>query len=496
MRRTLSIALCILMVVSLLCVGVSAADGTAISDAAGFAAMDPAGSYYLDADITIDTTFAAAFTGNFDGNGHTITTSVPLFAEVGGATIKNLTIAGTISVTGSSAYAAALALRVTKNTTTNFENIVNKANITGEYRTGGLVGQINCGASGSVTTKTTFTKCSNLANVSGSGMVGGLVGYSQGADDTFIDCVNKGSVTNASGCCGGIIGRTAGDYTDSGKSKTLGAQTLKATFTNCVNEGAIKGTTNVGGIVGLLRANTSTITGCINKGAITSEGGKSCDAGGIVGHAGSSAYFATVNVSKCDNYGAITQKRNAETPIDLTTLSADAPTDCAAGIVAYVYGSGDYGVGKISECNNYGDVNSCLFASQFFGYSNQVKTEIKNCKGLGKLIGHFKVIIGASSSGVSDETYTFPYGISGLQLAKGDATEYFTYACADANAGNRIKLEDYMAKCPDNIKYIEDEPVPPAPPSPSTGDSFVIYAVVAVVAVLGVAIVAKKKVND
>ncbi len=489
MRKTIAVIMSIVMIVSMLCRGISATPaGTAITDAAGFAAMDPAGSYYLDADITVDTTYATAFTGNFDGNGHTITTSVPLFAEVGGGSFKNLIIEGAISVTGSDVYAAALALRVTKNTVTTFENIVNKANVTGEYRAGGIVAQINASAAEDASTETTFTKCFNYGKVAGTSMVGGIVGYSQGAKTTFVDCVNMGDVSDSSGLAGGIIGRDAGDL------KT-GSSFFTVTITNCYNGGKISGTSNVAGIAGYVKSIVANITGCVNVGEVSST---TNDAGGIVGHIGAKDYLATANIKNCKNFGTI-------------NYTGDNATGSAAGIAAYCYGSGDVGNVMIEDCCNYGAINSTKFASHFIGYVNNLKATIKNCTGAAAITDeNYKVIVGCSSAGVSDGTFAYGFNFAGITLKNGDATDRFSYATAEANAGNIISLREYMEKCPGVITYadvaVPQAPAAPTPagntndpvtpPAPSTGDSFVIYAVVAVVAVLGVAFVAKKRVSD
>lgn len=59
--------------------------------------MKPDGKYYLAAVITLTASFGE-FSGTFDGNGKTVTTSVPVFAKVTG-TVKNLTVAGEINGT-------------------------------------------------------------------------------------------------------------------------------------------------------------------------------------------------------------------------------------------------------------------------------------------------------------------------------------------------------------------------------------------------------------
>ena len=73
MRKTISLIISVLMVVSLLSVGVFAAEGTAINNADDFKNMAADGVYYLAADITVDTTYETDFVGTLDGNGKTVT---------------------------------------------------------------------------------------------------------------------------------------------------------------------------------------------------------------------------------------------------------------------------------------------------------------------------------------------------------------------------------------------------------------------------------------
>ena len=66
--------------------------GTAVTNAAEFAAMTADGNYYLANDIEITASYAADFTGKLDGNGKTVTVSAPLFKNLKGE-VKNLKIA-------------------------------------------------------------------------------------------------------------------------------------------------------------------------------------------------------------------------------------------------------------------------------------------------------------------------------------------------------------------------------------------------------------------
>ena len=63
MKKALSLIMAICMIAALCSFSVAAApEGTAISSAADFAAMDPAGTYYLANDITISEPYVNPFT--------------------------------------------------------------------------------------------------------------------------------------------------------------------------------------------------------------------------------------------------------------------------------------------------------------------------------------------------------------------------------------------------------------------------------------------------
>ena len=87
MKKTLSIILTLCMLLGLCSFSVAAApEGTAITDAAGFAAMDPAGIYYLANDIIVEASYAQTFTGTLDGNNHVIKNVTMKTASTYGAT--------------------------------------------------------------------------------------------------------------------------------------------------------------------------------------------------------------------------------------------------------------------------------------------------------------------------------------------------------------------------------------------------------------------------
>ena len=250
------------------------------------------------------------FTGNFDGDGHSITGMsitfdsddksigapyLGLFGYVKGtadkkAEIKNLTLTGTLSITE------------------NYRN---------SYAySGGLVGAAEYISFTDVTTDVTVTAKQGTAPYPWS-YVGGFAGTVKNAD--FLRCVNNGSVTSD------------GDYVSG-----FAALSEKTTYTSCMNNGAITGRTKIGGLgaevkstkvvdscntgaIGLIAYGTgkqaigglfaeirygSSITRSYNSGAVTGD----CYVGGLVGSVGSSSDATNGPSYIVDSYnsGAIT----------------------------------------------------------------------------------------------------------------------------------------------------------------------------------------------
>ena len=116
-----------------------------------------------------------AFSGTFDGDGHTITAAITdtdnegtaLFNSIDGATIKNLTVAGTIS---GGDYAAA---------------IVGFAKGAGRPATEETLGS----------SKNSIENCVASASVSGGTHVGGLLGHALDSDISISTCVFSGKLT-------------------------------------------------------------------------------------------------------------------------------------------------------------------------------------------------------------------------------------------------------------------------------------------------------------
>ena len=200
------------------------AEGT-VSSAKEFAAMDASGSYTLTKDIIVTEPYASDFSGTFDGNGHTVTldiegnsANVGLFRKLGGgATVKNVTVAGQVTATG-------------------------KNNV------GGIAGN----ADGNVTVE----NCKNTASIKGSKAVGGILGYSEPGSGfvTISSCANMGSVSGTRKQVGGIAGNVVGTHI----------------IRNCYNQGDISDGAGIlgRGTKGVLVENCYTVGSVETNGAI------------------------------------------------------------------------------------------------------------------------------------------------------------------------------------------------------------------------------------
>ncbi len=178
------------------------------------------------------------YKGTFDGNDHEIknlyvtgTTSnhYGLFGVLGAdGTIRNLTVSGRVEITGSgSNYYGIGGIVGQLGGAGTIENCTNKAAVSGNYNTAGIVGRV--GSSGG-----TIRACANLGDISGSNSVGGIVGYAYNGV-TASHCYNRGSVTAEVSKAGGIVG-----YMDDSGAK----------FSNCYTTGAVTAKSEYNPVVG------------------------------------------------------------------------------------------------------------------------------------------------------------------------------------------------------------------------------------------------------
>ncbi len=431
MRKTLSAILSVIMILSVLSgglVSVSAADGTAVSTAEEFANMKPDGKYYLAADITLTASFGE-FSGTFDGNGKTVTTSVPVFAKVTG-TVKNLTVAGEINGTDT---VAALAVEADGAT---IEKVTNKANVnTSKGHAAGIVALLNGNAS-------TVAGCTNKGKITNSSStvhdsVAGIVCKIYAASSVVDGCVNEGDVTVAKTADGGNGNAAAGIVARTDFNNNA----INITIKNCTNKGKIYGHHWTGGICGLIDL-TTTITGCVNYGDIES---RNSIAGGIAGRLSSGEKVASpenivFTLKNCTNYGSVigrddetggivgwvkrviyieycfnygnisSPNKGAAGVVGHIGADSRAPADnhkissvkyCGnegtitgtsgniGGVVGYVAAKNDENdkiYADISYCYNFGEVNSTkkANASGILGYTKSQYLQISNCLSGGK----------------------------------------------------------------------------------------------------------------
>ena len=171
-----------------------------------------------------------AYTGTFDGAGYTVTglnitgtatRNCGLFGYVYGGVVKNLTVKGTITLTGNGGSS---------------------------YGAGGIVGQLS-GQTGAI------RNCRSDVTVQGGQNVGGIVGYVAGeyntATKSITGCVNTGAISSNGYNAGGIVGYISG----------------QVTVDSCYNRGnCTSGSYRAGGIAAYLYSSYATVKNCYTTG--------------------------------------------------------------------------------------------------------------------------------------------------------------------------------------------------------------------------------------
>ncbi len=300
-------------------------------------------------------TASKPFSGEFDGQGNKVKGNVKaLFGSVENANIHD------VNVEASSAQYSALIQATNGNTT--LKNI----------------------------TVTGSVKGSNPLEKYGAA---GLVSYVPEGTLTVESCNNYATVTDASYCAGGIVGRTAAPVTlkncnnfgaitstryDGAKAAgMIGMPAADATLDGCTNYGNITVTTNQGGCAGagMIGWDNSgfTMTNCANKGDISVTASNINGivlAGGLVG--GSGWNNGGVVIDKCSNTGSVKVIGNS-------LASGVSPTYdkglYAGGIVACE----TYGTVSVTNTNNTGAVSAESPAGGALQYVSSL------CGGLGWL---------------------------------------------------------------------------------------------------------------
>ncbi|MHC4110665.1 MAG: GLUG motif-containing protein, partial [Planctomycetota bacterium] len=213
-----------------------------------------------------------AFSGVFDGNGHTISNfayastyraNIGLFGYVRGGKVRDLGLIDPNVDAGTGFYVGSLVGYLREGTITNC--YVEGGSVTGEDYVGGLVGWNNYG---------TITNCYATGGVTGIEDVGGLLGTNlYGA---IVNCYSTGSVSGNYNKIGGLVG-----WSDEG------------TITKCYSTSSVIGTNYVGGLLG---HNGGTITNSYSRGSVVGDN----HVGGLVG-----VNYYMAKITKCYSSGTV-----------------------------------------------------------------------------------------------------------------------------------------------------------------------------------------------
>ncbi len=414
MRKFTSVLLALVLCAALLCIGAAAAGtGDAIEidtpeelEKIGVDSSYPlSGNYILTDDIELDGSennliypigySGGAFTGTFDGDGHTIsglymnaqsagnqTRGLGLFSYLGSdGTVKNLTVEGEIDPEDRNGSVGGI-VGANYGKVINCTSGVDIKNDNGETEAtiGGVVGNAEVG---STIDNCRYTGTINVIYIGGNTMgMGGVVGQASGC--TVSNCENAGTV-KSNIWKGGIVGRNNG-----------GAQVL-----NCRNSGIVESNNPAagagsGGVVG---DNYGTIENSYNTGAVT---GGDCT-GGVTAHNAADSSGATCIVENCYNAGTVSGSGNVGGVVGHNNSSATYTATVKSSYnTGTVTGSGNVGgvigvieSGSVSDCYNTGNVTGSEDGSNAGGVVGAVgraqgskfERTVSNCYNTGDVTG-------------------------------------------------------------------------------------------------------------
>lgn len=311
MKKVISFMLIFMMVLcvcfSTLPAMAASPEGSAVRNAADLAAMSSDGSYYLSNDITISSSYASAFKGTLDGNGHKIKiadgANVSPFKKLEGATVKNLTVEGVINIRSKTSYGG-----IAEEGYGRFENVTSKVGISAMVedffnsvgasqgcfiaKATGECEFINCKNQASVTVITQTESSVTQATVGFGGFIG--TAMASGGSISFTDCVNDAAITSLEPCINvaGFVGASVDTALN---------------FTSCENNAIIVGASSnsqhcgVGGFVGTATGSSINVKDCHNNANVQSNG----NLGHGGGFAGRLSNVANFNVDRFSNSGSV-----------------------------------------------------------------------------------------------------------------------------------------------------------------------------------------------
>lgn len=262
---------------------------------------------------------------------------VGLFGVIENATVKNLTVEGSVI--------------------NNFAAENAETKVDSKYSgTGAIVGMVRTGS--------TLENLVNKASVFGAGNSGGVAGYVHNFGEgtvNVINCANYGVVDSSVGNIGGVLGRI---FTDTVTSDTDTAF-VAVTVDGCVNYADLSFTSEDrmrgGGVIGYTRSldGVLVIKNCRNEGDITASNNGQFSSNipyvaGIIGrNEMATGASAAIQILDCINLGDINTSR------------------ISGGITAYISRGEACNLNQniVSGCVNLGDVNGSYFAAGIVTYA-------------------------------------------------------------------------------------------------------------------------------
>ena len=257
----------------------------------------------------IGTAYWNAYTGTFNGQGHTISglyfndssaEDVGLFGYIGAnGKISNVGVLDSyfkFNAKGGGGVCGENDRGVLQNCS-NSSTVIGKEDYDYVSNIGGVCGD-NSG---------TVRDCKNTGSVSGYATIGGVCGYNE-KGGIIVNCFNEGTVSgtghNVGGVCGdnirGTIKSCYNTASVSGRYDVGGVcgENYNGTITNCFNKGTVSGTrNNVGGVCGYNDGTDGTIKSCYNTASVSVSG--QYYVGGVCGY----NYDGTI--TNCFNKGTV-----------------------------------------------------------------------------------------------------------------------------------------------------------------------------------------------
>lgn len=267
----------------------------------------------------------------------------------------------------------------------NIWGVYSTAHVTGSEEVGGVIGRME----DYFYSDSSMGECSfnGILDCSAADKVGGIIGhYRSVGKGTVHDCINYSDIKggDSDGGTAGIIGYVSKD------KLMYDYKILEVQW--CANSGKINGIMHVGGIVGRIQAESSSVDGsgaaqfvaisisdCVNKGAIYGEGGSSSKAG-VGGILGFSNYLS--GVARCANHGEVYGHNACHGIGGIAGSMGQDPS--GTGLTTH------YRNMLLQECINTGSINAgtrSSFVGGILGYQEEgEQSNVEDCVNHGQIV--------------------------------------------------------------------------------------------------------------